>query len=60
MDILHELLVGEMNFRKLFLWAWAMVMLCMLAFIVYCVCGIAWEAYGFAAYLRSVAVVQVL
>lgn len=30
-----------MNFRKFFLWAWAVAMLCMLAFIVYCVCGIA-------------------
>ena len=49
-----------MNFRKIFLWAWAVAMLCMLAFIVYCVCGIAWEAYGFATYLRSTVVVQVL
>lgn len=60
MEILHELLVGKMNFRKFFLWAWAVAMLCMLAFIVYCVCGIAWEVYGFATYLRSTVVVQVL
>lgn len=49
MNILHELLVGKMNFRKAFVCVWCAVMLCMVAFIGACLCGVAWHVYGIAA-----------